>query len=416
MKKNWSLLVFVSLILGILVIGKLLNINLKKNKTEANLQTCIPPIVDFSYLTTVDKNNPAPRIDFNVTPQNPWYSETSIPNLGEETNYKYGVSIVRGKEDYTEVWVQIFEFNNQNLIFDYKYAIYKSDTKSWSIINGTVNNNESLYISNLFVDKKGRIWGQNYWGQTSYDANELPLFSIFDDTTNSFLLVEETKSIPAFLLNNQGNLWIEKPQSISILDINAETFWVFAHKEGIYSYNITTQKIEKHKDLDVKIKDITLDKDGNIYYNFINMDNNSSQSLRFFSVRSNEIKNVPINLTLWTGGYSNILVDHTGNLWLDSVGWKTPTEDWYQIHPPSIFVTNLKQGALDSRFQYPQIEIESSDNRLWFSSDNGMVWLDPEKGEWCWFTTYQSNIVEDSDRNLWMIADNKLYKLPLGEQ
>jgi len=146
------------------------------------------------------------------------------------------------------------------------------------------------------------------------------------------------------------------------------------------------------------------------------MDNNSSQSLRFFSVRSNEIKNVPINLTLWTGGYSNILVDHTGNLWLDSVGWKTPTEDWYQIHPPSIFVTNLKQGALDSRFQYPQIEIESSDNRLWFSSDNGMVWLDPEKGEWCWFTTYQSNIVEDSDRNLWMIADNKLYKLPLGEQ
>jgi ligand-binding sensor domain-containing protein len=68
---------------------------------------------------------------------------------------------------------------------------------------------------------------------------------------------------------------------------------------------------------------------------------------------------------------------------------------------------------MDYRWKSPTILMESSDNRLWFESENGLVWLDPSEGKWCWFTTVQSNIVEDEEHNLWMIANEKLYKYPL---
>ncbi len=84
-----------------------------------------------------------------------------------------------------------------------------------------------------------------------------------------------------------------------------------------------------------------------------------------------------------------------------------------QIHQPSIFITLSRESPFSSRLSTPKILLESADGKLWFHHENGMISLDPKKGEWCWFTTYQSNIVEDSQHNLWMIADGKLYTYPL---
>ncbi|MFZ6029390.1 MAG: hypothetical protein ACOYYS_16890, partial [Chloroflexota bacterium] len=93
-----------------------------------------------------------------------------------------------------------------------------------------------------------------------------------------------------------------------------------------------------------------------------------------------------------------------------------PTQTEYQRNTLyRVLPSNILWSGMEYRWKAPQILIESSDHRLWFQSDNGMTWLDPEKGEWCWFTTEQSNIVEDSYHNLWMVADNKLYKLDLGK-
>jgi len=101
---------------------------------------------------------------------------------------------------------------------------------------------------------------------------------------------------------------------------------------------------------------------------------------------------------------------------LDSIAYRTKSGEWYQIQRSPLFISGVKGSFGDFQYQTPEVILESSDGRIWFlHSYNGMITLDPSTGTWCWFTTYQSNIVEDTDHNLWMIADNKLYKLPLGE-
>jgi hypothetical protein len=59
--------------------------------------------------------------------------------------------------------------------------------------------------------------------------------------------------------------------------------------------------------------------------------------------------------------------------------------------------------------------MDTQDGRLWYSSLRGSGWVNPATAQWCLFTTYQSNILEDSTGNLWMIADGDLYKYSLEE-
>jgi ligand-binding sensor domain-containing protein len=112
--------------------------------------------------------------------------------------------------------------------------------------------------------------------------------------------------------------------------------------------------------------------------------------------------------------FPNVYADPAGRLWLGGLGWRDPDKiTWYQLVPSPIFITNVQYEALAPMLQTPSVDLASSDGRVWFSSDNGMAWMDLQKEQWCWFTTYQSNIVEDAGHNLWMIADRKLYKNPL---
>jgi hypothetical protein len=410
--KKIKILIFISF----LCVSACRNSNVTGDEQD-NFRMCIPPIEDFAYSTSVDTTKPIAGVDFVVEPQQPWHVESVIPNIVSASNipvYGQGVTMVRERIGYTEVWVQLFRLDNQNLGFTYEYAIYRSDTKEWRTIIGTVNDNPSIHVVDLFADAQGSIWGQNFWAQNTHDPMQFPFLSHFDDTLDIFELEERANSIPAFLSDGQGDLWLGMPRSKMVFNINNGDLWVLAHQDGIYNYNIHSHQTQKFASLDANIRSVTLNGDGSLYYNITTTsDNRNSQDLRRFFV-STGIEVVPINLTFWSG-YSNILTDRDGNLWLDAVGWKSPEGNWYQVHPSPLFITNIKHGASDSRMQVPHIEAETSDGRLWFRSDNGMIWLDPEKGEWCWFTTYQSNIVEDADRNLWMSADGKLYKMPLGE-
>jgi hypothetical protein len=75
----------------------------------------------------------------------------------------------------------------------------------------------------------------------------------------------------------------------------------------------------------------------------------------------------------------------------------------------------MSESPVSYQWDLPEVVLESTDGRLWFRSTNGTVSLNPQKGDWCWFTTYQSNIVEDSNRVLWMIADGTVHQYDLGE-
>jgi hypothetical protein len=377
--------------------------------------SCIPPLHSFAYSTSIDEDGQIPGRNFFVEPGTPWAAETEIPDLSATSVipiYGQGISIVRSREGYVEIWIKLFRLDSQSLEFAHEYAVYQSDAQEWRLISGTVHDNPSIHVVNLFVDDQGTLWGQNFWAQASSDPIQFPFLSRFNDELQIFEQVETTETIPAFQSDEQTNLWIGRHQSKTILDAKRGVFWVLVHADGIYNYDIGSNEIRKFTNLDARIISAGLGEDGSLYYSVVNnSDNQPHQSLRHFSVLDG-VKIIPVNLVPLPES-PNLLVDNKGNLWLDAAGWKSPNNDWYQIHPSPIFITNKKSSALDALWQMPSIQIESSDGRLWFRSENGMAWLNPDKGEWCWFTTYQSDIVEDADGNLWMIADGKLYKYPL---
>jgi hypothetical protein len=381
------------------------------NSNSGDSQACIPALETFAYTTSTEPGKQVPNINFFVAPKEPWILESQVPtsnSISEIPIYGQGVDVTRKLNDRMEVWVQNFRLDNQSLKFAYDYSVYNTKTKEWENRNGILEDS-SAYAVKLFVDNNGLIWGQN-----SSDQKGNALLSRWNDTSRLFEPDNDTKNIPAYESEDDNGNWLAKRSSIILFDNARSLFWVLAHKDGIYSYNIESHVVQKFINLDKSIKNAVLSTDGSIYYNVFQDESGDHQvdvGLRHFSIQKG-IETVYTNLDLRVG-YSNILVDHSGSLWLDAAGWKSSDGNWHQIQPSPIFITNRKQGASDHRWRMPFVQLESSDGRLWFSSDNGMAWLDPIKGEWCWFTTYQTFIEEDPDHNLWMIADGKLYKNPV---
>ena len=127
-------------------------------------------------------------------------------------------------------------------------------------------------------------------------------------------------------------------------------------------------------------------------------------------------KSVVYNPLIDPTPFFGLFVDKSGNLWLDDHAWMDPKGIWHQVIRSTLFITDrMPDSGYNYFWAFPHIVFESSDDLLWFRSENGMTSLNVHKGEWCWFTTDQSNIVEDSNHTLWMIADDKLYKLILEQ-
>ena len=57
----------------------------------------------------------------------------------------------------------------------------------------------------------------------------------------------------------------------------------------------------------------------------------------------------------------------------------------------------------------------SSNDMYWFSSNAGIVRLNPQIGEWCLFTNYTSQVIEDESQNLWIVVNGVLYKYQLSD-
>lgn len=378
---------------------------------------CIPPLESFVYSSNIEPNKPIPGKTLNVLPTS-WSSQSDLPILAERTtNYLEALPptsllLTREKDGNLEVWVgkkSDFSYSNEEEN-TYQYWVYRPKEQIWETISARVNNS-NLIVDKLFISNSGDIWGQNFWDVRKY-PQEQPLLSKFNEGTRSFDLVEGTEEVPTFWNDGYANYyWSEV-----ILDTN-DVFWIFSHKDALYSYSIYERDIRVAVKLPEIIITASVINDNKILFQdlFDSGVINQERKLYIYSTDIGKISYLNVLLEPWPL-YTNILVDHLGRIWFGSAGWYDSNENWFILRQPEIFITNISYDNYRTRWAAPVIVLESSDGRYWFRSYNGMAWLDLEKEQWCWFTTYQSNIVEDSDRNLWMIADNKLYKLPLGEQ
>jgi hypothetical protein len=205
-----------------------------------------------------------------------------------------------------------------------------------------------------------------------------------------------------------------------LLDKNG-IFWMLVPNDAIYNYDPATGQVTRLIDLPLTFRDAQLGLSGDVYllvsdFSYQSGNQYHTYLIKHFRPTTSEIETVDLNYILEPFPFaSNILVDRLGRLWLDNVAYQDENEDWHQIQRSPIFVSHSREAYNDPKYKSAKIIMESSDGRLWFlHRDNGMIYLDPQKGEWCWFTTYKSNVMEDLDHNLWTVADSKLYKYPLN--
>lgn len=376
--------------------------NLSTNiSAGASKTACIPAIATFSYPVNQEINSDS--AETQVLPLDPWKFETQLPSLPDGANSYSFTVLARENKDVSkgaEVWIRRNWWFTGERVSEpggTQILVYHPATKEWRVISNLVQGTQGQ-VSEMFLGDDGSIWVDGYIVAQHF-------LGIYDDVENVFRLVKGGEHVPEgrVLLDHDGKLWIVKPQ------------------DGIYSFDPISMEVKKHADIPdlllpsgSEITPIVLASDASIY--IVNeAGDGGSELIRFFQETGEIERNVEIALDYPWPIYS-LFVDQLGQLWLHDLGWKDLNGVWHQIIRSPVFIVNRNSGV-GSNFSWPyaNIVLESSDGALWFRSENGMTRLNPQNGEWCWFTTYSSRIVEDAYHNLWMIADDKLYKLSLGK-
>jgi hypothetical protein len=380
---------------------------------------CILPLESFAYFVWMESDKPRPGANAHVLPLSPWQVEGELPVFPAELPTHALISIARTVDNkFTEIWVRRgpsyypLDYDKDYPTDLYQFSVYRPELKTWKIIPAKVDGAE-IFVTSLYVLPDGSLWGRNEWHDPQgLGILYLPLFSKFNEVTERFELVDEADDLPTYDISASGFARRSKIE----LDPNG-VFWILMSGEAIYSYNPFTQEVKQHLEIpDFRISAVAIDSQNNMF--FQDYDGIGSlitdSTLYQYSTETGELIEISYaKLEPWPS-FFNLLVDHGDRLWLGGVAWREPNGDLYQVHRSSVFETNVIEDGFDRRWKTPYILMESSDGRLWFRSYNGLVWADPIAGEWCWFTTEQSNIVEDSENNLWIEADGKLYKNALN--
>ena len=388
----------------------------EENVISIDENGCIQPTINYAY----DINLPS-EIEINTFPKNIYPSEPWVESgiLPEGLVFGDIVYAYQDKKD-VEIWIKdrrYHEFAVDNLNFKGKFSgywVYSTSSKEWEQIPALTNDGKAL-ADTLFTGQNGDLYAVDL---PINPGNPFPLLSKFDRSDKKFESIEKTNEVSTKMRTEPYGI-------ISLIDSKGNV-WFLVDGDGIYTYNIGMNTFEKQfgfsNDLipgleNYKVRNAKMGTGDKIYYLFYGENTKSSWMVEFplyiFETENQNTGRIVPQLSPWPLNYTSFLPDSKENIWFDNVGWIDSKDVWYQLVPSPIFVGLGRSDVYASRLSPAQILLESSDHVLWFHHDNGMMYLDPEKEQWCWFTTYQSNIIEDFEGGLWMIADRRLFKRPL---
>lgn len=361
-----------------------------------SLNGCIEPKYKFAYPTNLNENGQV--ITEEILPTFPWQFKTDLPSLPENTGSSDLFLMSQNSNGNTELWIRriLYSLGEKSTPSTSQIIVYGNGSNKWKKINSIY---KGVSINNVYKQSNGQIWGIGYSSQ----SGGYELFK-FDIQTTQFEAVANSGTIPLgrIVFDQKDALWIAKPS------------------DAIYKYDLVEMRLSKATSI-ADINQLPFDKgmvlapDGNIYILVPKREIESSQDLeliRFSTITSEIERNIPIMLAP-TPTVSSLFVDHSNRIWFSDIGWMSPEKKYYQVVRSPIFL-EYHQGESRNYDYYPwvitEILLESSNHLLWFRSENGLAWLEPNKGEWCWFTTLSSvDLIEDGQKTLWMIADGKLY-------
>ncbi len=372
---------------------------------QPDKDVCIAPPVTYNIYA-----NPEKYLGQNETlPLTPWMvEETVMPEYSASASGGHRIALVHHRGKYDEIWLRSCSRKEDKPPLC-NYHIFRTDTNTLQVATQPI---EHLGIEHLFLAKDGTVWGI-----TVFSADGLSNLSRYNEQQQTFEPVQDADRlfsgylrVDAYEVDQNGILWL-------------------VNGKYLYRFNPETFKAEKFsvgiEDTEQNLTDLTIASDELIYISL----SARKDLIRFSPQTARVIDRIEIELPLnqippiWGPGtpqnlyfVNSSFMDHNNHLWIHNYGWMEPDGTWQALIErfPGFFGKREIEGSGDYYdWLQPDILLESSDGRLWFRSPNGMTWFDFEKGEWCWFTTYQSNILEDQEHNLWMIADNKLYRYEL---
>ncbi|MFS8120515.1 MAG: hypothetical protein ACMG55_18815 [Microcoleus sp.] len=371
---------------------------------------CIQPSNSIGYNTSIfdDVSDFPPQ---EIAPPSPWLAVEDISNL---TTSPISLNIDLGKEI---LWLNLGSARiNGN--FEHKIILYNPENATFT--NLTLETPYAISRDFNFT-ADGSIWVRNIF--TPENDKNFPILSKYnyDSNSNTLTLERDVAFYPDTFTSEDLSSQFYDGELINqtrLLIDNDGAIWFFPPSRAIYRYDPSVGKINEVAQLpNLVVSYVAANETKTIFFTgYSPATGPLSERLFSFDTKLYEANEIVYRLEPWPLLGSNLKFDRSGRLWFGGLGWMESDEKWMQLIRQPIFVLyGQSQDPLSPRWRNPFLLLESSDGRLWFTSENGNAWLDLEKEKWCWFTTYQSNIVEDSDHNLWMVADGKLYKNPLGK-
>lgn len=365
-------------------------------------ESCIPPVEKLAYPIGIPPSN---EKNPEVGPLGDWQLQSSLPEPSKRENAPQ--IIARSNE----VWVLPLD--------EMKIFRYSTNTREWKIYN-TIDS-FSVAPRNLLLARDGILWGIGTVTD-SFDSQEnFSLFSWYNEKNDQFEFVKDVDGLLDKVLVNSSPEYISEDES--------GLLWFFGslpegNDVGLYSFNPSTQKSEKHLSLPNGLiyAGPVITRDGIIWF----YSGGSERQLLTYLPTTRQVQPHLGLPNLDELGHIWILfVDRNGRLWLDNKGWLefqgSASPVWYKLIPSPVFLTDngwfqsLGDGA-PSRYgwELPLAISQSSNGWYWFTTFHGTIRLDPVKEEWCLFTTGSSPVVEDENGNLWIVVFGKLYKYPLN--
>lgn len=353
-----------------------------------NENSCIPAYTEFAYFA--GEGTPYPEEP--VLPPDPWTLETII-DLEESSPIFLGVRIL--PNNVYEFWLMAW----------WEDTIYTLKSDDYEL--RPVNLNESiskpyLYMDDVFIMSDNSVW-------TTHDlifGSNSSILGKYNDITNEIVPVDKLVDI------NHNTTW----DTQVLLNQQKDQFWFLVPYGNIYSYDPSSDTLEKHMAIGDKLPGgAEIAPGGNIYiysYRHENSNQGAPDALFEYSPNEESIKQIPFSLNSISHPV-NLFIDKSERLWVDSEGWMEPGGTWYQmLHSPLFLSTRGEINDWGGVWHWfpPSVEFEGPEDVLWFSGLGGTYSLSVSEGTWCWVSTYHQ-IEIDSLGNIWMVADGKLYKL-----
>lgn len=341
---------------------------------------------------------------------------SSFP-IGDEAFTTLATMTPMDKGQPPTIWEMISEFpTSDEGMFDVFFSSDKdSEQKLWFIVKEetdakvwTYDVTNSSWIPGPIVSKNAKLFSDsigNVWLIEPLHEKPSSLYKIDPDTMSigsegekNQIFTEHT--ILHFASTPNGMIWL----------ILAEA----GYENQLYLFNPSTSELIKYFDPENYLS-LETDDNGFVYLLL------SDGVIQLYNPDNEELKEIWVNdsngpLRLINNG---LFATANNELWVSDVSKFRIADErlttQHVIVRSPVFITNIFNGYSPFIWDRPEPQADTKDGRIWFRSERGLAWHQPETGEWCMFTSAQSNIVKDSQENLWIVYDNALYMLPASE-